>query len=432
MSLVKGGESVQRRLQVIGFIVVICLAIGGGALASSPQSALALTQDWAYSAIKDLGSGRDIPNFEVPEDVNRNQGALLVARLLQHLSGEDHLESRRFGVSKNVYLDSMIFSYNQRVIPEKALTVYQVESLYRLVLEFRDELEILGYAIQDFNLLDAQGWTEGQVGLFGNRHLLYSEQALAAARKVEAQYTALKTTEPSSQANSSLVAAQPSAESRNLWTGQFSSVARFLPASSSLIAQEPLPQQNPAIQIGNLELSGSLRPGAANNPSVEDSSHSEGAGYGISVRMGDLALRTALDLEVDTQLVPQVASTSVDLSLDWADLFTVSAGYRQRDRLSDDAAQDDPPVVTSLGVVVPINRGQVHLGMIHEWNFTALGGNPLPDGELAMKNTAELGLSYDFKNDSSLRFNYRLIDFNNVDKNYGAEAEAKATFSIKF
>jgi hypothetical protein len=43
-------------------------------------------------------------------------------------------------------------------------------------------------------------------------------------------------------------------------------------------------------------------------------------------------------------------------------------------------------------------------------------------------STAELELSYDLKNDSSLRFNYRFIDFSNMES--GTEAEA--AFSIKF
>jgi hypothetical protein len=65
--------------------------------------------------------------------------------------------------------------------------------------------------------------------------------------------------------------------------------------------------------------------------------------------------------------------------------------------------------------------------MTQEWNLSEVEGNALDDDELTM-SAAELALSYDFKNDSSLRFNYRLIDFSNMEP--GTEAEA--AFSIKF
>jgi hypothetical protein len=67
--------------------------------------------------------------------------------------------------------------------------------------------------------------------------------------------------------------------------------------------------------------------------------------------------------------------------------------------------------------------------MTQEWNSSEVGGNSLPHEELARSaSAAELGLTYDFKDDSSLRFNYRFIDFSNMEP--GTEAEA--AFSIKF
>ena len=417
-----------RRLQV-GVVFCMLLLVGHSVLANSPSGSSVLTQDWAYYAIEELGRDRDIPGFDIPADPNRNQGALLVARLLQHLSGEDHLQSRRFGVSKNVYLDSMIFSYNQRVIPEKALTAGQVETLYRLVLEFSEELEILGYAIQDFNLLQAQGFIAQQGGLFADRNLLYSEQALSAARKRDEQRT-MHSVEPVTPPEPRIAEIVPEpVQPRNLWTGQFSPVTRLLPSASSFVARQLPPEQNLPISLGGVEVTGALRPAPAGSQASLESSGSimtEGAGYGISLRMGDVALRTDLALD------PQKVSTSVDLSWGWADLFTVSAGYRQGLRLREDVelGEGTAPLVASLGVMVPINRGQVHLGMTQEWNFSELEGNPSRPGELDMgASTAELGLSYDLQNDSSLRFNYRFIDFSDIEES-GTEAEA--AFSIKF
>ena len=88
------------------------LAVQLFALAGTSSRVFASSLDWAYSAIEELGRGGH-SRFEISGTPNRNQAALLIARLLGHLSGEDRAQSRRFGVSQNVYLDSMIFSYNQ-------------------------------------------------------------------------------------------------------------------------------------------------------------------------------------------------------------------------------------------------------------------------------------------------------------------------------
>lgn len=433
----------KRRRIALGIFVIFCLSLWSGLLyASSPVATTFTSRDWTYYAIQDLCLSRDIPGLTIPPELNRNQAALLVARLLQHLSGEEHLESRRFGVSKNVYLDNMIFSYNQKVTPDKALNVAQVELLYGLVLEFQQELEILGYAIQDFNLLYADSWSKETDGLFARKPLLYSDQALAAARKLEEERLTAKVSSSAASADSiteilaSPVEPKGSIEPKNLWTAQFSSTGKYLPPPSSFSVEEPEPETTKPIQIGNMEVSGGLRAGTGMVQTPEGTPSDEGvAGYGISVKMGDLALKTAVDLAVDPTLVPKVASTSVDLSLDWADLFTVSAGYRQQERLQGTSEENGPPVVTSLGVSVPITSGKVHLGMTQEWGKFGSGeGSASPGGELSPnelfpKSTAELGLSYDFKNESSLRLYYRLIDFSNVEQeNHKATAE----FSIKF
>lgn len=418
----------RKQRQYLGILAILCLAVQLFALAGTSSRVFASSLDWAYSAIEELGRGRDIPGFEISGTPNRNQAALLIARLLGHLSGEDQAQSRRFGVSQNVYLDSMIFSYNQRVAPEQALDVNQVELLYRLVLEFGEELEILGYAIQDFKHLYAQSFGGARTGLFSDRKLLYSEQVLSATRKGAEQSSTLSDPiDASSESKAVLIEEiipEPVAP-RNLWTGQFSS-PRFLPPASSFVPAESLLGSNPSIQIGGLEVSGSLRASNLGSQSREvpesgDSEEAE-AGYGISMRVGDVALSTTVDLGVDSQLVPKTASTSLDLSLDWADLFTLSAGVRLRDSLT---GEGEKPLVTSLGVTVPINDGQMQLGMTQQWKSFVLEGDSLGDDE---STTTELELSYRFKNDSSLRFNYRFIDFSGMEP--GTEAEA--AFSIKF
>ncbi len=437
----------QKRFILFVFILLFCVYSGFAPTASASSSAsnvVVSSEDWTITAIENLSSTRQIPGFDIPNKINRTQGALLVSRLLQHLTGEDEGDSRRFGVSKNVYLDNMIFTYNQRVTPEEALTTNQVEALYLLVLEFRDELEILGYSIQDFNMLAEMSPRRGQQGLFSQRPLLYSEQALSAARKLDDEsklndfILQTKQNNPQQLEQSVVEIMQPPIEPKNLWTGHFTSEGRYLPPSNRLIAQEPTldSPQNP-IQLGAIEVSGALRALTTDNePRDKQDDSQSGAGYGILVKMGDLALNTALDVAVDPTLEPKIASTSVGLSLDWADLFTLSAGIKQQDLLKA-AADAEPvlPLVTSLGVVVPITRGRVHLGMSQEWpKSSGEEGEEPPDDEsnqsvFLPKNTAEVGLRYDFKNDSSLRLNYMLIDFSDVEQDH---YKAKAEFSIKF
>lgn len=127
----------RRGVVLLGLILVFISGFTAAALAGSPFADPPQGGGWTSEAIRMLGERRDIPGFSVPAEPNRSQEALLVARLLQHISGEDRLDSRRFGVSRNVYLDDMVFTYNQRVEPEKAFTASEVESLYRLVIEFR-------------------------------------------------------------------------------------------------------------------------------------------------------------------------------------------------------------------------------------------------------------------------------------------------------
>ncbi len=432
----------RRRMIGLVLVLISCLGLMSGPVSARSSAGTALiTHEWTYFAIEDLVRDRDIPQMSVPDELNRNQGALLLARLLQYLSGDEHLESRRFGLAKNVYLDDMIFTYNQRVASDKALTEAQVELLYRLVLEFHRELEILGYAIQDFDLLAADNLLRKAGGVFVRQPLLYSEQALAAARK--ADETARLESEGASQrkAEKDVGGASASEPPKNLWTGQYSG-AKYLPPTSSIVVREKEePEENHQMfQLGGIEVSGGLRAGfTAPHSDDEEGTAEGGAGYGISVKMGELALTTAVDLAVES-FVPKSASTSVDLSLDWADLFTLSAGIRQKGLLSGETNEDGEdllPVVTSLGLMVPIKRGQLHLGMTQEWGKSHRGEGPGVDEEEPglntglPKNIAELGLTYDFDGDSSLRFNYSLIDFSNVGQG-DAHTKAEAKFSIKF
>ncbi len=91
----------RRRMIGLVLVLISCLGLMSGPVSARSSAGTALiTHEWTYFAIEDLVRDRDIPQMSVPDELNRNQGALLLARLLQYLSGDEHLESRRFGLAK--------------------------------------------------------------------------------------------------------------------------------------------------------------------------------------------------------------------------------------------------------------------------------------------------------------------------------------------
>lgn len=415
-------------------LIVLILLCTSSIMYASTFSQI-ITEDWAYHAIVELGRGRPIPDFVIPNEMSRYQGAILVSRFLQHLELDGQSSLRRFGISREVVLDNMILEYNNQVPQEQQLSSDQVELLYRLVYEFHDELEVLGYAIQDFDiLLETQSKAE-LGGLFAERRLVYSQEALAAARKIEsaADKMPANQSEPLLEPEISLEGDQ----NRSLWLGEFPLVNKFIPDRSTLVAQnETQSTESPKVfSIGGIEFSGAIRPVPAGVQPLDRLPAAEsGAGYGVSVKYGDLALNTAIDhMALEDSDTPKVTSTSVDVSVGVPDSVRVSAGYKHVEGPEDVLEADSVlPTVTSLGLEVPITGGRLRLGMISEWprGDTQQGTEDDQSAKTGIppKNTAELGLSYEFENESSLRFNYRFIDFSTVNQSYGATAE----FSIKF
>jgi opacity protein-like surface antigen len=126
----------------------------------------------------------------------------------------------------------------------------------------------------------------------------------------------------------------------------------------------------------------------------------------------------------------QRTATSLDVSVGLRNSVLLSAGYTYFDSAQSDNGEE-LQAMASVGVELPITSGgTLRLGMSSAWprgTFDLIqAGSPLDD--TAVRSTAELGLSYDFENETTLRLNYRLIDFTTVNPSYGATAE----FSIKF
>lgn len=403
--------------------------------------------DWAYFALAELGRGRPLADFIIPQEMTRYQGARLVARLIEHISGDEPVSSRRFGISREVIIDQMVQDYNLRVAPEQRLNEEQVELLYRLALEFNDELAVLGYDVQDYAIILGLRSSKQLGGLFLDRQLTYSSQALAAVRKANMNTALSSESSPSVFVEfeepqlplAEQVADEETVEEerRSLWTGSALPLQRrVLPSSDTLTADVGAAVgELGALSFGGLQVSGTVRASSESTPLEEYPSLERSAGYGLALKYGDLYLSTVRDHYVsdpnDALTETQVASTSLDLSVGLRNSVLFSAGYKYFDPMDGTTDGLDVSAVASLGVEVPITAGGVlRLGMSSAFPRTAGGeqlGSGFPDDNSAL-STAELGISYDFENETSLRLNYRLIDFTNVNQSYGATAE----FSIKF
>ncbi len=429
-----------RKHLVIAALLVFCSVLVPSVIQASSLTDI-VEDDWAYFALAELGRGRPIAEFLIPHEMTRYQGALLVARLIEYIDGGEPSISRRFGLSREVLLDDMIQAYNSRVAAEHRFAEEEVELLYRLVLEFQSELEILGYDVQDYAILLGLGNGAQLGGLFTDRQLTYSSQALAAVLKSGAlsggQFESQNLDDLFAPAMVDDEAApEGGGEPRSLWTGSFPISANVLAARGTLVAEErdTVPELA-ALNIGGLQVSGAIWASGSSGeawevyPQLESS-----AGYGLVLRYGDLSLSTMRDHypadSEDGSAESQRTATSLDVSVGLRNSVLLSAGYTYFDSAQSDNGEE-LQAMASVGVELPITSGgTLRLGMSSAWprgTFDLIqAGSPLDD--TAVRSTAELGLSYDFENETTLRLNYRLIDFTTVNPSYGATAE----FSIKF
>ena len=203
--------------------------------ANSPTDTV--DEDWVYFALAELGRGRSVAQFIIPQEMTRYQGALLVSRLIEYIDGHQPSASLRFGISREVVLDEMIRAYNQRAPEEQRLDEGEVELLYRLVLEFYTELEILGYDVQDYAIILGLGASRQLGGLFAERQPT-RPQALAAVLKAGVSLRPSRgvageeTMEPSFSEDEDQTP-EDALEHRSLWTGS-------LPISSSMLSARGL------------------------------------------------------------------------------------------------------------------------------------------------------------------------------------------------
>ncbi len=132
-----------RRLLFSGIIfILVSVVAAAGSFSSFPDG------HWVYEAVGSLAESSVIDE-DVPEQLNRFEVALLLSRALQQMERSEIDSNQRFGVSRDVSLSDIVLQYNKSVTAEEQMQTADVDWLRKLALEFRTELEVLGYAVRD-------------------------------------------------------------------------------------------------------------------------------------------------------------------------------------------------------------------------------------------------------------------------------------------
>lgn len=503
-------------------LLCVCAIIGlFSAFMSTPvlanQASSVVEGDWIHSALVELQAGRSIPDFSIGSEMTRYQGAMLVAKLIQYIDGQESSGFRRFGVSKDILLAEMILEYNNRIADSQRLTALHIELLYQLSYEFLAELEVLGYAVTDYSIIAS--YSRNTLTLLSDRRLTYSDDALVTAKNMSGN--ALVTPSPAEEASEFPLSAtsfysalsevklvttesEPIASGESFWdslkvasnigvatessaVGSKDGVEGNIPLGKDLLlgaSYVPLPsgdedsspgiaslagqyavtpdvtlegrllhntetqtggggmQLGATVNFGEMEVSGiyrALQSGFQSYNGYASPSVGGGQSYGLSLKLGDLSLRTEYDRFAWADFPePRLTSTSIDVSYGLANSVLVNAGIKHIDSEDNVASELGIPNVATIGVEFPIPRGRFSVGVRSESGASGVSSVSLDDEEAQLdsltRKTAELGLSYTINSDTSLRFNYQFIDFSNVDQRVDEQAKnvASAEFSVKF
>lgn len=150
--------------RMVGYVSFILMtAIVGGVLLGSTVSVAANpfvdvpSGHWAYRALEQLSAAALIDGyspgfFTGARRLTRYEMALSVAGALSRLKGEDSL----LAVSDEYDLDQLVLDYNARD-PMRPLSAMESDLLRAVVVEFRDELAMLGYSVPNVTVASPSG-----------------------------------------------------------------------------------------------------------------------------------------------------------------------------------------------------------------------------------------------------------------------------------
>lgn len=173
--------------RIVGFISFVLVAALVGAAVLGPAAPVSANPfldvpagHWAYRALEQLSDASLIDGFSPgfftgARRLTRYEMALSVAGALSRLKGEDTL----LAVSDEYDLDQLVLDYNARG-SRRPLSAADSDLLRAVVVEFRDELAMLGYSVPN---VTASSPTASQGGVRGETYVLDGSYEFVARQR---------------------------------------------------------------------------------------------------------------------------------------------------------------------------------------------------------------------------------------------------------
>lgn len=408
----------NKRIFVFFFsLLVLILATTCAAQQGSGQ--------WIYDAVAYLKQLEFGDLFADVHPENRYQVSLAIANTIQRLELTNNTRVQRFGVSRRVSLKELFDTYNLGVPEQKRLPEQALSILTQLADEHRDELNVLGYWIEDLpsNTVSLnQDLGKQPVILESN---LFGSDMLTKLLK-QKQDSIIKETDNGVNKSSVLSKyfGEDEAEDNRilinslipLWSSDL-----FIGAGLSLPAPSE-PDKDTEDQPGYAGIIGEY---LINQGLVLEGQYLHNLSqpfdpgvlqFGARGRLGNVTLRGLIQTAEDEN---EGAKASLDITYTTANSIMIRAGW---DANLKPVSELRFPASTSIDVDIPISQGRIALGLVQKWNQE---GTDEETSEFTDRTRASIEFSYDLTNEVSFKLDYRLIDFSDVNK-------ALAEFSIRF
>jgi len=430
-----GGVVVNSRKRIITVFTIIgillftatCFAQGLEIPDKLVSEAIEYLESFHFDSCKHLNSA------------DRYQVSLELANIIQRLELNSDSRIQRFGVSRKINLQEIISNYNRRVLNEQRLSEENISALILLAKQYQQELNVLGYDIQDFNQQVSAGAEEYMPT--ANLDLLKTKDAYIADSDLQREQILMIN---SSGLKHPAVAAETQYNEQYFTIGQLNKKFRtpygdqdddeipelvinnLIPLWSDLYlgAGVVLTQNDEEKNSGYAGLAGEYKLGkdiVLEGQYFHNLSQPLKTGIlqlGARVRLGNVELGGLI-------LTPESkpTTTSLDLTYGIPNSFSVRAGAGyQADSDLKTISELGNPVSTSLDVDIPISQGRIVIGLLQEWNQEKEDEDGSDEHNDTI--TASLGFSYELDKAAFIELDYSLINFSSIDTN--------AKFSIRF
>lgn len=413
---------VKRKL----FVYLLILVIMSATTCIAQETA---APQWIHEAIAYLTEHQFSDIYADVNPNNRYQVSLALANTIQRLDVAESSPIQRFGVSRKIDLQEMINRYNATAANDERLSEQSIAILTSLAREYRMELNVLGYTIDEEN---TTSFTTAD-GVTGNLSLAKSNMISIGSinrSQITSSPNSLNQTElkleneVTSQLNRQNVLAKyfneeqdRSSDSRILNT-LFPLVTSDWYIGAGLTINENEEKEtlgyagivgeypfNNNVVLGGQYLLDLAQPFKAGNHQLR-----------AWVRFGNMELGGLVQALEDAA---QGTTTGLDVTYGDPNSIIVrgKANWKTVPQLGNSAT-------TSIDFDIPIPQGRIALSLSQEWNSDEGhdgGGNQL----FGDQTKASIGLSYAISNEASIQLDYQLINFSDVGK-------AFAEFSIRF